>query len=599
VQAEAVPAPPGWLRVVPLVLVARSLIRAARGVTPGARLAAVVGAMWLATALFPMSAAYDWPAAVSKFWLLVGALGVAAAVARLPSTHVLSGLALLAASAAGLSLYFVATNAWWAAPVKLPALAALGQALARGLPSLPGPRIHPNVIGGVVASLLPFVVPSLVLTRGFWMRTTSVALGAAAGCGLLLTSSRGAWVVAGIVGTVWAAARIPVWSSASAGDPLRQSGARRWLVGAAIAAAFLGVAALVFWTQLLTEAVGVHGRLSVQAHAAELARDYMFTGAGLGAFPMQFAVYAEVISVRSAAHAHNLFLDLVIEQGAGGLAAYLLLVALTIRAAWRGRQATVLAVRVAAEAALASQAVILLYGLLDDTLYSSRGVIVLFVPLGVALAVAGLAPPETDARRWRPRRGAVIAIGALVLAAAAAVARPAGAAWQANMGALAQSDAELTVYDQAHFDRLTLDQVRRQIDLDSAIARFQGAQRIDPSNPTASRRLAMILIARGAYVEALRQIESSWDAGHRDGTTRALFGDALVANGRVGDAVRLLTGEPLAADRLKSQAWYRYWTGGDFVRAFDAWTAASSLDPADAEARAWAARARARIGRIN
>jgi tetratricopeptide (TPR) repeat protein len=310
---------------------------------------------------------------------------------------------------------------------------------------------------------------------------------------------------------------------------------------------------------------------------------------------MQYAVYAEVATVQSAVHAHELLLDLLIEQGAAGLVAFVLLVVATVRMSVAAlRNSTGLARR-AAEAALASQAAVLVHGLFDDALYGSRGLPALFLPAGVALAVAAIAPPLTRAPGTRPRSVAALAGALAIVTCLVGLVPQSRAALRANLGAVRQARAELSLYDQARFDALTLDEVRRQVDLEAASADLRRALEIAPAQPTASRRLAMIALSRGHYHDAWAIMDLAWAAGHQDYSSRWLLSDALVANGRIDLAVRLLEGQPGVADRLKSQAWYRYWRRGDFTRAHDAWIVAARLDPADTEAPRMAAEAASRL----
>jgi tetratricopeptide (TPR) repeat protein len=179
-----------------------------------------------------------------------------------------------------------------------------------------------------------------------------------------------------------------------------------------------------------------------------------------------------------------------------------------------------------------------------------------------------------------------MAVASLAVITGLALLLPAGrAALMANAGAIRQARAELRAYDPAQFDRVTLDDARRRIDLERAVADLTRALAIEPGQPTASRRLAMIALARGDYEGALSLMETSWAMGHQDHPSRLLLADALVANGQGDRAFELLANRPGAAERLKSQAWYRYWTQDDFARARDAWTTAARLNPTDEEAR--------------
>jgi hypothetical protein len=140
-------------------------------------------------------------------------------------------------------------------------------------------------------------------------------------------------------------------------------------------------------------------------------------------------------------------------------------------------------------------------------------------------------------------------------------------AWYANLGAVAQSKAELPHYDYHHFDRPTLDAIRRGVDLSVAEAYYELALALDPAQVTARTRLAGIALSRGAYDAALVHAEAAWRAGHGDRVTRMLLSDALVAHGEVALAAGVAYGLPRSEGRLLGQAHYRYRLGHDARRA--------------------------------
>ncbi|MEE8391440.1 MAG: tetratricopeptide repeat protein, partial [Anaerolineae bacterium] len=168
------------------------------------------------------------------------------------------------------------------------------------------------------------------------------------------------------------------------------------------------------------------------------------------------------------------------------------------------------------------------------------------------------------------------------------------AAWYADLGAVAQTQAELRAYDHKHFDNPTLDQIRQREDLSVAEAYFDRALALDPGQVTARTRLAHIALGRGEYETALEHTRAAWEAGHRDRVTRLLLGDALVAQGRVEEAAAVVRGLDWAESRLNGQAWYRYWVNEDWQRATYAWRTVLLLDPQDAYAGAWVKQAEQR-----
>ena len=168
---------------------------------------------------------------------------------------------------------------------------------------------------------------------------------------------------------------------------------------------------------------------------------------------------------------------------------------------------------------------------------------------------------------------AVLALLSLV----ALIRRPLAAAFQANLGAVRQTLVELHAYDPHHFGDPTLAEVREEADLSRAIASFQRALALDPGQVTARTRLSQIAHDRGAYDEALAHAGAAWDAGYRDRVTRLVLGDALVAQGRVDEAVETVSGLARAAERLRLQVTYQYRREGDETREGYARAAAEKL----------------------
>lgn len=579
VQAEAAPPPPAWLRALPLVL---ALGPCWRLVHDRCRPRALIGVLTftLAMAAIGLAVAPSWTPAAGRFWLIVGGCVLAAAIAGLrTSAELRSTLVLIAIGAAGLAILFIATNDWDTRPVKFAWLALAGRQAAGLLPSVPVfPRMHPNVVAGILTTLWPFAAAMALSDPSAWMRRGAALLTLIAAGGIVLSGSRGAWVANALVVTGWIVVR---------------ARRHRGLTAGIACGALLAIGA-AFVLPAVREATTQSGRVSVQRQAWALVQDYGLIGAGLGSFPRQFATYAQVAAVDSSVHAHHLLLDVVIEQGVGGLAALIAVVALTFTASTRTRHFTTNPfVGWAADAALASQSALLLHGLVDDTLSASRGLPALFLPVGVSVAAARLSgsPLTVGHRRWIGSAG----LGIIALLALAATADGWSARWHATLGAIAQAKAELTVYDQRSFDAPTLDEVRRRVDLSAAERHFKLALAADPAQVTAARRLTLIALARRQYEDAFATILPAWSSGHHDRTTRLVLGDAMVATGRREDAVGLLRGDDAAAARLKSEGWYRYWRDGDYARAADAWTTAAALNPGDLEAVTRAAEARARL----
>ena len=263
----------------------------------------------------------------------------------------------------------------------------------------------------------------------------------------------------------------------------------------------------------------VDGRLTVWRNSLDLALDYPLSGLGLASFEMPYSSYALLVHVGYLTHAHNLLLDVWLGQGLLGLLILGWMLAVAVRT---GRQTSPWR-----HAALASLAVILLHGLVDDTLYGydGRGVVLLFVPLALLArptTVPGVAQPSqaTTQRRWLVRFAVMSGIAGGV--AVAALMLPGNRAIiQANMGTLAQTKAEMSTYQWPEWP--IQDALRRspEVDLEPAIARYEAALVLDPDNVTANRRIGQIELSRGQYGAATDHLENALAAAPSAASARA------------------------------------------------------------------------------
>jgi len=571
--------------------------------------------LFLATAAVALLLAYDPGRAWAKAWLLVGALGIYWALSHQPDlSRLYLALAAWSGFATLLTLYLFLTTDWAAFTAKIPALTRLAAAISSHLPDLTAHGIHPNVAGGLLATLLPLTLPLVALLR----RTSHPALkprvrfllgmigllGLSAGAlGVLVTVSRGAWLALLATGALWA-----LWRALA-----RFGWQRRLLFLALILACAAAVAGLTGWQLLYGHIPGasasaladaLHNRLRILRLGLLLTRDTPFTGVGLGMYEIPFSIYTLLIHVGYLTHSHNLFLDLAIEQGLPGLLTFLALTGTTGLIGLRLLREHARPVAgpgdtapddqlLIAQSALASLAVLLIHGLADDALYGSRGLLLFFVPHGVLASLVGLPTTRVDRQRMAHEVRKFFFSGlvcSILLTATVLCGRiifgeglswyPARlvSLWHANLGSMKQMRMELTLYDPLHFDNPTIDQVRRMVDLTSAEAHFRRALAWDRQQPTARQRLTEIALARGAYADALAHMQVLWDAGYRDRVTRLLYGDTLVATGHIDEAVSIIRGLEFARARLLGQAWARYHVGGDTQREIWARTAAAQLD---------------------
>jgi putative inorganic carbon (hco3(-)) transporter len=184
---------------------------------------------------------------------------------------------------------------------------------------------HPNIIAGALLWIMPL---ALAVSIGLWRSQTgrqrrwNWLTGAAtlwmAGI-VLISQSRSSWfgLIAGLAGMLGVVNR----------------SARKWLVGFSIMlllAVMLIGPQLVLMLDSLQSSVGTLNwqfRTEVWRTALQGARDFPFTGFGIGAFPqVSRLLYAVAVSPGvEVPHAHNEFLQAAVDLGAPGLIAWLAL----------------------------------------------------------------------------------------------------------------------------------------------------------------------------------------------------------------------------------------------------------------------------------
>jgi hypothetical protein len=557
-------------------------------------------ALFLLTAVVGLWAGYDRdgsravfsnPIGWHKLWglLLAGLFYYALAGTKTPVAQC-RALGLLVGLGAVVSMVFIATHDWAAGPSKWEPITRLGRLIHAPLPSLPVGLLNPNVAAGVVAPLLPL---SLGLAaegrRGralLWL-AWGLLTGAIMALALLLTISRGAWMglmVAGALAVAW-------WLT----ERLDLTARRLWVFAALVAlGGIVGLLAVVEIPTLRALTLGsfaLTNRLNIHSQGALLVRDYLFTGCGLGSFALVHSTYALLIHVPILAYAHALLLDIAVEQGVlGALAAMVIWGGAGWLGLWELSKAE--EPRPVLAAGLLSLPVLIIHGLVDDVIYGTWFVPLLWAPAGVVVATLWDRKAEWPVpRRWR---WLVVGIPLLGLLLVGLFGRKLTATWYAGLGAVEQTRVELPPYDYNHFDDPTLDQIRRRENFAAAEAYFDRALALDPGQVTARTRLAHIALGRGEYEAALEHTQAAWEAGHRDRVTRLLLGDALVTQGQLEEAAAVVRGLEWAELRLNGQAWYRYWVGEDWQRAAYAWNTALLLDPQDSYAAAWVEQAEER-----
>ena len=497
--------------------------------------------LFLLTALTSVLIAYDQEMAWAKLWAIVAGILLFYALAAFslsgaPGTAeegTFTAAMIMAIVGALVAFFFLATYEWNTFPAGSDTQDA-------------------NVAGGILAMLAPFAaVVAWQARRKHNRRGFVLGLGllGLTLLGTLVSAERGAWM-----GLLAASAVAALWWLVGIFSR-RQPERRRWLFLGSVLLISMGLLAFVIVlpdvAYRLINLVGGSGRLDTFRNSLLLVQDYPFSGAGLGGFMMLYSTYSYLIHVDFLSHAHNLYLHVVIEQGIIALLALLWMWGLFARALWRdaayGRLRPTLA------AAALSLLTILVHGLVEDALYGSRFLILLFLPLAFALPYPQASPRATRRPRWLfPVIGMFLLFALLLLGS-----RPLRSYAYSNLAAVQQSRSELSLYRWP--DWPIQDAVRREIDLSRPIANYEKALTLNPNNATANRRLGQIELSIGDYEDALAHLLASYERAPWDNATRQLLGEAYIVNGQAAEGAALWAGVNNTEDQLQIRAfWYEY-----------------------------------------
>lgn len=307
-------------------------------------------------------------------------------------------------------------------------------------------------------------------------------------------------------------------------------------------------------------------RVDLWQNSLTLLRDYWFTGSGLGVSAMVYSTYVYLLHVPYFYHAHELFLQIAVEQGVPGLVAFggLLMVAfygLLATQAWRNSRT----LRLLYSTSFGSLSALVVYGLLDAEVYVQPTLPLLFVPLGCVLALQGRTVRVLGASQARamPWDGwLLIGVPGLVLISIMVWPGTLGAL-QADLGAVTQTKAELSVY---HWPEWKIqDDLRRRhvVDLKAAMLRYRSTLAINPQNETPYRRLGQIALSEGDFATAEKHLQQAYTLNPQDRATRQLLGEIYAISGRIDEAISLWQTIDLSQDQLEIRQWWYAYIGAE------------------------------------
>lgn len=576
----------GFTRLWPLLIaLLPCLIRLAAGQFPVHRTAFDLFLIFfIATAGLGVWAAYDPTTAWSKLASLLGAVFIFYALAGQPEENLWLSAGLLSLAAALISVGFLLGYDFQSQSADLLILNRLGLAWASARPVSISQNLSPNLAGGVLASLVSF--PVAIAAYAWQGRLKLVLAGAllaagVIGFGLVLTSSRGAWIallVALGFFALWRFSRLPARSLGLSQEAVFA------LAVFLIALPLAGILATRpgILLQLANTIPGVpsgSSRLELARNSLYLIADFPFTGGGLGAFAGLYSQYIQVIPFFFFGYSHNLYLDVALEQGVLALIALIVILGASLyflRITLTGREEKD-PFSLLRYAVLVGLIVFGFHGLVDDAFYAGQAVpLLFFLP---AFAVALLRTVKFQERfpiSPSPKKGfsqkrtnfiattqfrrinlpvtglvALILIGLLAASGRSILAR-----FYSNLGAVQMARAELAGYPTGRWD---IDRTRRVIEslpVQAAMASFNRSIQLEPDNVTARSRLGLIAFGKGDFQAAILQLKRANESAPSHRGIRKVLGYVYTWTGQLDSALELLVQVPEAQNEMQTYSWW-------------------------------------------
>lgn len=419
---------------------------------------------------------------------------------------------------------------------KLELAAWLGRQISAPFPDVTPVFIDANAAASFLAPAMPLIVGLAWNARGAYRAAWGIAAGVVA-FGVLLTSSRGAFVALAAASFLWLLVRVQAQAHRSDARLPRFDRRHAIVAGAVIAGVVAGSILLVrhplVQDALASAMLRAEDRLAVYRNSLFLALDFPFSGIGPGAvFGQMYSRFQLLIVPTYIGYAHNLFLGVWLAQGIIGLISFLWLLIASLRRivpALHTQSPLIQGVAIGCT-------VLLLHGLTDAPQYDTSWatLILAFGLFGITAATVSrpINAPLHTAEHAPPRRTlhslAVAVTGIIVLTLSAPHLAAAGAG---NYAAWLQSRAMLT-------EGLT--QEERAALMRESVVWVNHGLRMAPDSPLMQKRLGMLALDFGDYPRAVHALERAQTLLASDQATCKALGLAYVWNGDPDHGAKIL-----------------------------------------------------------
>lgn len=417
--------------------------------------------------------------------------------------------------------------------------------------------VSDNLAGSVAATLLPVVLASLFISlqKRLWLLLLVALLATIAGGAMLYFSGSRGGMIGLAVGAGMALYLLWRLHGARASLPMRILDIVLALLAVALFAIYL---ATVFLPanqggNLLTPIF--ESRVTLWHDVLPMLQDYYYTGAGLGVTPAVLSAYAFLVHVPYLFHAHNLYLQIMLDQGVFGLFSFVGLILSSLIAAisvWRLADATI---RVLLAGWVGAVIAMSIHGLFDAELYFGA---VRFLPIFCATFLLLLAwlVARSGALAGRTRYRAIGVLAALLIFCIPLALPEQVSRLYSNYAAVLQTREQLSRYVQGEWmaqDSVLQAEPERFAE---AVAFYTRALEGNPNNASANRRLAQIEVAQGDYESAFDHLQAATASPISSRMTLQYLGELYALRGNPQQTALIWQMLDNTQDQLETRRWW-------------------------------------------
>ena len=499
--------------------------------------------------------AYDQHGSWAKFWLIVASVLLFYAIAALPRRNTWLFVQAMTCLGVLISIFFLLVYDWQTNPVRSELVNRLGVIWMKVRPNINYIIKDEDIISNILLVLLPFPVVLFYYARSdykkrFWLLIFSAVSIIIFVVGLCMAS-----IMEAVLAFASGAIILIFWGVSSALERGGYLSIRKFFL---ISTGLVLLIALFFLIGFPDKVLEIakdstaltrfENRLTVVDNTFHLAKDFSFTGGGLGAFPGLYSKYILVIPYLFISISSNLFLQMAVEQGVIGSLAYvsvlvggaLILISQLWRRVFEKDQLPVVFI------ALAGFWAFIVVGMMDAILYKGPGILFLFIIPGFS-AFALDRPKSKDRSRHFPD----FVLGASLIIFLVSMGGKFFPTYYANLGAVEMARIDLAGWPNAN------SQAPKSVDTyNSAVQFFLMAMRLDSSNSTANYRLGVLAVSREDFSEGCKYLQRAYDEEPQNRGIDKNLGYCYVWLGEFDKALTYLQDIPEAGDELWVYSWW-------------------------------------------